>query len=520
MICRAGIFPPVEPANVHHAMLTRRPNVVLVVAIALSAFVTLVAAWVMAQMRHDALASARAATYNMALLFERDTARNLEVYDLSLQAVIDGLHDPRFASLPADIRQNVLFDRSATARNLGVILVTNATGDVIYDSRLSPPRKVNVADRDYFIVQRDSPHAGLYVSHPLMPREGPMSVSIGLSRRLSNPDGSFAGVVVGSMRLDYFRQLFSGVDLGTEGALALTLTDGTLLMRRPDVPQLIGSNQSAMLPFQRFGRDVAGGFFANGPVDGVRRWFAFRRVEGYPLVFSVALGARDIYREWRMRAWIIGALAGVLDVALIVLGLMLARQFRRRGELERELREQAGTDPLTSLANRRAFESRADSEWLRARRTGNPLALVMLDVDRFKLYNDRYGHLSGDGALASVAHAIGAHARRAGDCAARYGGEEFVLMLPDTAEAQALVVAGQVRAAIEALAVPHQDNPGGVLTVSAGVASTSAAGFRSWRELAEAADQALYAAKRTGRNRVTGWQPDLADDAQGVGVVR
>jgi diguanylate cyclase (GGDEF)-like protein len=499
-------------------MLTRRPYLVLVVAIVLSAFVTLISAWVMSEMRHDALATARAASYNMALLFERDTARNLEVYDLSLQAVIDAIQDPRLAALPADIRQNVLFDRSATARNLGVILVTDAAGNVVYDSRFIPPRKVNLADRDYFIAQRDAAHVGLFISRPFVPRVGPQEASIGLSRRLSNPDGSFAGIVVGTMRLDYFRQLFSGVDLGTEGALSLTLADGTLLMRRPYVESLIGSDQSATVPFQRFGRDASGGFFANGPVDGVRRWFAFRRVQGYPLVFGVALGAHDIYREWRIRAWIIGGLTGVLDVALIALGVLLTRQLRQRGELEQELREQAGTDPLTSLANRRAFEARANSEWQRARRTGNPLALMMLDVDRFKLYNDRYGHPAGDGALASVAHAVGAHARRAGDCAARYGGEEFVLMLPDTDEAHARVVAEQVRAAVEALAMPHEGSPIGVLTVSVGVASTSDGSFASWRSLTQAADDALYAAKGAGRNRVMAWQPDLTNNAHGAGV--
>jgi diguanylate cyclase (GGDEF)-like protein len=206
----------------------------------------------------------------------------------------------------------------------------------------------------------------------------------------------------------------------------------------------------------------------------------------------------------------------VLDVALMALGVMLTRQLRRRGQLERELREQAGTDPLTSLANRRAFEARADNEWLRARRTGNPLALMMLDVDRFKLYNDRYGHPAGDGALASVAHAVGAHARRPADCAARYGGEEFVLMLPDTDASHAMEVAERVRAAIEALAVPHEGSPIGVLTVSVGVASTTEGGVGSWRDLVESADAALYAAKGAGRNRVMAWQPDMAVGAHGA----
>jgi type II secretory pathway pseudopilin PulG len=178
-------------------MMTRRPNAVIAISIVLAAALTAVAGWVMAQMREDALASARAAAYNMALLFERDTQRNFDVYALALQGVIDAIDDPRLTELPYDLRQSVLFDRSATARNLGAILVANASGDVVFDSRGAPPRELNVAHRDYFIAQRDSPHTGLYVSHPMMARDGPDNATIGLSRRLQKPDGSFAGVVVG-----------------------------------------------------------------------------------------------------------------------------------------------------------------------------------------------------------------------------------------------------------------------------------------------------------------------------------
>lgn len=498
-------------------MMNRRPNVVIAISIVLAAVLTAVAGWVMAQMREDALASARAAAFNMTLLFERDTQRNFDVYALSLQGVIDAIDDPRLAELPDNLRQSVLFDRSATAKSLGEILVANANGDVIFDSRVSPPRKLNVAGRDYFVAQRDSPHTGLYVSHPMMARDGPDDATIGLSRRLEKPDGSFAGVVVGTMRLDYFRRLMSGIEIGAHGAVTLTLADGTLLMRRPYAPEMIGLNLADSALFQRFGRAREGGFFGIGPVDGVRRWFAFRRVEGYPLVFSVAVAAGDIYTKWRARAWIIGSLTALLDALLIAFAVLLSRQLRRRELLEDELRALAGTDALTALANRRAFEARADHEWLRARRAGQPLAVMMLDVDRFKPFNDRYGHTAGDAALASVARSIGSHARRPADCAARYGGEEFVLLLPDTNAAQALAHAEKLRSAIETLDIPHADSPNNVLTASVGVASTSARDFESWRALVEAADAALYKAKRGGRNRVAVWQPSFARAHQGAG---
>ncbi|MFC5429391.1 hypothetical protein ACFPTO_11350 [Paraburkholderia denitrificans] len=223
-------------------MLTRRPTLVLIAAIALAAFVRLITALVMQQMRRDALAQARAAAYNIALLFERDTERNLKLYDLSLQAVIDGLDDLRVAALPIEIRQSVLFDRAAMTKNLGVLLVADAAGDVYYDSRTHMQRNLNIAACDYFEAQRSSPHTGLFVSHPFVPGNGPLETSIAMSRRRSNPDGSFSGAVVVTMRLEYFRQLFSGVDIGTDGVLVITLTDGTLLMRRPYDPKLVGTS--------------------------------------------------------------------------------------------------------------------------------------------------------------------------------------------------------------------------------------------------------------------------------------
>ena len=102
----------------------------------------------------------------MSLLVERDTACNLEVYDLSLQAVMEGLEHPGVRELPPDLRRMVLFDRSATAKDMGSLLVLDEAGNVVIDSKSESPRRVNAGDRDYFKVHRDSPNVGLYVSHP------------------------------------------------------------------------------------------------------------------------------------------------------------------------------------------------------------------------------------------------------------------------------------------------------------------------------------------------------------------
>jgi diguanylate cyclase (GGDEF)-like protein/PAS domain S-box-containing protein len=174
--------------------------------------------------------------------------------------------------------------------------------------------------------------------------------------------------------------------------------------------------------------------------------------------------------------------------------------------LNREIALQAATDSLTGLANRRRFDETLTLEWRRAGREQLPLSLVMIDVDRFKLYNDRYGHQQGDRCLRTVGAAIRGFARRAGDMAARYGGEEFVILLPTTDAIAAAEVAEAICAAIQDIGIEHADNPPlGVVTASIGVATLipqSDDPEHDPHALMSIADAALYGAKGAGRNRV------------------
>ena len=170
-----------------------------------------------------------------------------------------------------------------------------------------------------------------------------------------------------------------------------------------------------------------------------------------------------------------------------------------------ELLVLSGQDALTGLANRRRFDHALAQESARLARAGIPLALLMIDVDHFKTYNDRYGHPAGDECLLQVARLLQRHAKRPGDLVARYGGEEFAILLANTDHVGAHVLAEEVRAAMVALALPHQGNPAGTVTVSIGLhAVTSADGQPAPARLVELADQALYAAKASGRNTVRG----------------
>jgi len=498
--------------------MTQRPNAVIGASVVIAGAILAIAAWVLVEMRQDALTRAQEAATNVSLLVERDTARNLEVYDLSLQAVIEGLEHPGVRNLPPELRRMVLFDRSATAKDMGSLLVLDEAGNVSIDSKSESPRRINLADRDYFTVHRDSSTVGLYVSHPFEPRLNGGGVSIALSRRLSHADGSFAGVVVGTLRLNYFRNLFAGMHLGAGGSMALMLADGTMLMRRPYDAKVIGRSLIGTANYSRFTQATSGDFFGTAAIDGVERWYAFRHIGNFPLVLDVALATQDVYAEWHRRAWIIGSLIGVVDALILTLAALFAQQLKRRLAMETELRSLARTDGLTKLCNRRAFDEIIQTEWRRALRGDAPLSLLMIDVDHFKSFNDLYGHSAGDDALAAVARCIGENIRRPGDSAARYGGEEFAVVLADTGRDGAVRVAERIRAAVQALGRTHMASMHQLVTVSIGIACMTDRRFDALRVFVNAADGALYDAKGGGRNRVV-CESDLAEAQDRVEAV-
>ena len=191
-----------------------------------------------------------------------------------------------------------------------------------------------------------------------------------------------------------------------------------------------------------------------------------------------------------------------LCVRNLELEALVEQRTRALEAANKKLEDLSNTDGLTGIANRRSFDRALAHEWDRARRSGSPLALIMLDVDLFKPYNDHYGHVSGDACLQALAGVLAASGRRAGEMVARYGGEEFVILLPESEEKNALEVAQRVQQAIWALALPHEKSAPGIVTASFGVASMMPSGQYSPDDLVRSADSALYQAKQGGRNLV------------------
>ena len=584
--------------------------------------------------RRDAWDRTSDAAANLSRALERDLSSEVKAIDLVLHSVTDLLSRAASDGISADRRREIALERANSARYLDALLLLNEVGDVVFDTRQrtsQPP--VSLADRDYFLAQRDRADTGLFVSKPFRSRLADGLWSIGFSRRISHPDGSFEGVALGVIRLRHLAAAFEDMQLGPRGSLTLFRSDGIILARSPADDRQLGRDLSDAPAFRLTQVSTSGHFTAIAAVDGVERFYTYRRFDGAPITVNVAMAVEDIYAAWWRKATVIGAATLLLTTAMVAMVTLLQRELGRRRAMEAEARRSeatfrllaenssdvvshldlagrrfyispaaevvygrpvdelvgrsslddvvpddvviaqeavarlnagerdvrasyriqrpdgelvwieasarlvmddrsgepdgivavvrdvterkaleerlvalARTDGLTGLANRRSFDEALAVEWRRAKREGTPLSLLLLDIDRFKLFNDHYGHLAGDACLRDVAEVIAAAVRRPADLVARYGGEEMVVLLPNTHVDGAQAVAEQVRAAVEAAGFAHVANqPLERVTVSVGIATAvpMPEACTAPEALVAAADEALYRSKRGGRNRVS-----------------
>lgn len=374
------------------------------------------------------------------------------------------------------------------------------------------------ADREYFQFHQNHRSRNTYIGKAVRSRSSGVWV-LPVSRRLDNPDGSFAGVALGTIQIAYFADLYESFDVGQEGVVMLARDDGTLIYRRPVKDELIATSIADGPVFTMYrASGPVGTAMLRSKIDGVVRLYSYRHLNTLPLLVATAQSKKDILAEWQQSTLFMTGVTVLVVLLLAGVGARLVRQIMIRDQLEAELRIAkehlqdhnqeltvlASRDGLTGLANRRHFEETLRLEMKRAGRTGAPLSLVLLDVDFFKKYNDHYGHVAGDECLRRVAAALRGGLARPTDLAARYGGEEFAVVLPATSEAGARYVAERLRLAVMELGIAHVANPHGVVTISAGACSFHG---RPGEDddpdaFVRQADALLYRAKAEGRNRV------------------
>lgn len=472
-------------------------------------------------LRHDAWDKAEQTSKNLLQILERDIARNVEIFDLSLQAVVDNLKVPGVADLTPEIRQLVLFDRAASAKDIGVLLVINEKGDVAIDAAGVTPRQANYVDRDYFQAHKLRNNLGLHVGTPLVSRLTGTRM-IPLSRRINKPDGSFGGVVLGTLQLSYFDRLFYRIALGRDDAINLYHRSGTRIMRHPFVESDIGANIAGASTFDRFAREGSGTFVDTSVRDGVERHYTFTQIGDLPLILNVAVATDGIKAMWQVKAIVIGTILLILCGLTICLSLMFRIELRRRTAAQAQLSWMSQTDFLTGLPNRRRFDEVFAQVFEKARWQGTSLSLLIVDADHFKRVNDRHGHAVGDEVLKKLAERLSASVHRPEDVVCRVGGEEFAVLLPETDRAGALRIAEKLHAEVSALNVTSAAITSGMFTVSIGLATVEPerTDLATPMDLYRIADAALYDAKANGRNQTHCAEPFRAMVARKSAVLR
>ena len=219
-----------------------------------------------------------------------------------------------------------------------------------------------------------------------------------------------------------------------------------------------------------------------------------------PIIFLTAkVGEAEIVQGFKLGA--VDYITKPFNVAILLERVKTHIQLHHYHNI---LQEQAYIDGLTQIPNRLRFEKVIYDEWHRALRNATPLAVLMIDIDHFKMLNDTYGHVMGDYVLKQVACTLARLIKRTGDFVARYGGEEFVVILPDSKLRETMMLAESMRVAVEKLAIENENTALGSLTISLGATSFIPTPALSPVQLVDAADQQLFLAKKNGRNQVYG----------------
>lgn len=489
-----------------------RSAVILLIAVCLSMIA--IVTWAAWNSRQYRLHESEVAMSNLARTLASQTQASIKQADMLLFTLVDRLENDAVDAAQLPRLQRLLSAQRSELGQLHGLFVYDENGRWMANSNGADMPAANNADRSYFIYHRDHPDRGPHIGPSIKSRSSGEWIMT-VSRRVNHPDGRFAGVALATIYLSHFLHLYDSIEIGRHGVINLITDDASIIVRRPFKESELGTSvANGPLFKQLLPSGDAGTATVKSAIDGVERVVGYRRVEGYPLVVFTALSKEEVLSGWRDESLLSASIVTLLLGFLGVLGYRLIGLMKQQNRIQTELLEAQDTlmevnrslkllaleDALTGLSNRRQFDLFIHSEMGRARRSLTGLALLMIDVDHFKLFNDHYGHVAGDECLRKISAIITANIQRPADLAARYGGEEFAVVLPETDYVGAFLVAEKIRRAVLEASIEHRDGFEGRVTVSLGVAAYDPASQVQPEDLVGSADKALYVAKASGRN--------------------
>jgi diguanylate cyclase (GGDEF)-like protein/PAS domain S-box-containing protein len=311
---------------------------VIAVTLAISAGFCGLVGVTLLEARNDNWDRASQSARNLAHAISDDLQRTVESLDLSIRGVADNSQVPGVMNLSTEYRDMILFDRAATAKNLGSLMLLDAKGVPVAFAQSGRELPATLAERPYFSEHLNNATLGLYVSEPFRSRfSGEQTIA--LSRRINAADGSFNGVAVGTIRLDSIHQLFAKMEVGPHGTITLFHTDGAVVMRVPYLNAYIGSDVTSSETYRRALVLQTGQFVAASNIDGISRLHSFTKVGTTPLRVAVSLSVKDIEAGWWRHAALVGSGAMVIVAALMLAAWRLLRELRKRQEAEAATQE-------------------------------------------------------------------------------------------------------------------------------------------------------------------------------------